>query len=50
MKGEILKDLLDDHNVILYCLFILALVYPTEAKTIVAGVLGYWAKSSKGEN
>jgi hemerythrin-like domain-containing protein len=41
---EIIKDLLDDHNVILYALFILACIYPGEAKPIIAGMLGFWAK------
>ena len=41
---DIIKDLLDDRNVILYVLFILALVYPSQAEIVVGGVLGYWAR------
>ena len=43
---RIAKDLLDDRNIILYALFALAVIYPNEAKTVVAGILGYWAKGS----
>lgn len=44
---ETFKDLLDDHNIVLYFLFFLALIYPEEAKTIVAGMLGFWTKTTK---
>ena len=40
----IVQDLLDDHNIILYALMALAIIYPEEAKPIVAGMLGFWAK------
>lgn len=48
---EILADLLDDHNMVLYALILLALYDQTEIKTVIAGMLGYWAKSNamKGE-
>ena len=44
---ELLKDLLDDHNVTLYMLFVLALVTPELRELIAGGILGYWTKSIK---
>jgi hypothetical protein len=40
----IVKDLLDDRNVILYFLFILAMATPELRELVVGGVLGYWTK------
>lgn len=41
---DIMKDLLDDRNVILYFLFILAIATPDLRELVVGGVLGYWTK------
>jgi hypothetical protein len=43
---DIVKDLLDDRNIILYVLFVLALYYPDLAEIIAGGILGYWAKGA----
>jgi len=40
----IVKDLLDDRNIILYLLFILAIITPELRELIAGGVLGYWTK------
>lgn len=50
MKEEILKiisDLLDDHNVALYALLLLAILTPDLRELIAGGILGYWTKSIK---
>jgi hypothetical protein len=44
---QILKDLLDDHNIALYILCILALTTPALRELIAGGILGYWTKSTK---
>jgi len=38
----ILQDLLDDHNVILYALVLLAVIYPEQAEIIVGAIAGFW--------
>lgn len=41
---DILKDLLDDHNVIFYGLITLAIIYPGYSSEIAAGILGFWVR------
>jgi hypothetical protein len=38
----IITDLLDDHNIILYALVLLAIMYPEQQGTIVGAIAGYW--------
>jgi hypothetical protein len=38
----IVADLLDDHNIILYALTILAIMYPEQQGTIVGAIAGFW--------
>ena len=41
---EIMKDLTDDHNIVFYGLFILALKYPELSSEIASGMLGFWVR------
>lgn len=44
---EILIDLLDDRNIILYALMLLAIIQPDIRELIAGGLLGYWTKEAK---
>jgi hypothetical protein len=44
---DIVRDLLDDHNVALYVLLILAIIQPDIRELIAGGILGYWTKATK---
>ena len=41
---NIITDLLDDHNVILYALLSLAFLYPEQAELVTGGILGFWVR------
>jgi hypothetical protein len=43
----VLQDLLDDHNIALYVLFIIAVLTPELRELIAGGILGYWTKTTK---
>jgi hypothetical protein len=46
---NIITDLLDDHNMILYVLFALACIYPEQQELISGGILGFWVRDKTAD-